>query len=137
VSALVDNSVWQRLTKRGVLDELASLLEHDSIVTTTPQILEFCHSTRNGSEHDLALADQSTFTRLQFDDECHHIALQIQSSLWHGGRVRAAGAFDIMIAAVAHRHGATVVHYDSDFATIGEVLDGFQHRWIAPQGSLD
>jgi predicted nucleic acid-binding protein len=137
VSILVDNSVWQRLTKPGVLQELQTMSLEEPIVTTTPQILEYCHSTRNPAEHDLALADQSTFTRLPLDDDCHATAVGIQSALWHDGRVRGAGAFDILIAAIAHRHNATVVHYDKNFATIGEVLAGFRHRWIAPPGSLD
>ncbi|MCW2752287.1 MAG: hypothetical protein JWR83_3397 [Aeromicrobium sp.] len=137
MSILVDNSVWQRLTKPGVLGTLESVSREDPIVTTTPQILEYCHSTRNPAEHDLALADQSVFRRLALDDRCHDLALEIQSALWHSGRVRGAGAFDILIAAIAHRHGATIVHYDKNFATIGDVLDGFRHRWIAPPGTLD
>lgn len=128
MSILVDNSVWQRLTKPGVLGVLESLSHDEPIVTTTPQILEYCHSTRTSVEHDAALADQSTFVRLALDEECHAIAVQIQSALWHGGKVRGAGAFDILIAAIGHRHGATVVHYDKNFATIGEVVDGFRHR---------
>lgn len=137
MSILVDNSVWQRLNRPGVLATLNSLNRDDPIVTTTPQILEYCHSTRNPAEHDLALADQSAFERLSLDDACHKVALQIQSSLWHNGRVRGAGAFDIMIAAIGHRHGATVVHYDKNFATIAEVIPGFRHRWIAPPGTID
>lgn len=137
MSLLIDNSVWQRLTKPGVLQTLHDLTLDEPIVTTTPQILEFCHSTRDPAEHDLALADQAAFTRLPLDDECHDIAVQVQSALWHGGKVRGVGAFDILIAAIGHRHGATVVHYDKNFAMIGSVLDGFRHRWIAPAGSLD
>lgn len=136
MTLLVDNSVWQRAAKPGVLEWLAALGPDSSIVTATPQVLEFCHSARNPREHDDFLDKISTFDRLPLDDECHHIALQIQSALWHRGRVRGAGAFDILIAAIGHRHGATIVHYNKNFATIGEVVDGFRHRWIAPPGSL-
>lgn len=74
---------------------------------------------------------------LPLDNSCHDVALQIQRSLWQGGFVRGAGAFDILIAAIAHRHGATLVHYDKNFATIARAVPGFQQRWIAPPGTID
>lgn len=137
MTLLVDNSVWQRVHKPGVLEVLDSMNRDDPIVTTTPQILEYCHSSRNPREYDRSLATLTGFEQLAVDADCQHIAVEIQSALWHNGRVRGAGAFDILIAAIAHRHGATVVHYDKNFVTIGEVLDGFRHRWIAPPGTLD
>lgn len=137
MTLVVDNSVWQRLAKPGVLGELDVLRQDEPIVTTTPQMLEYCHSTRNPVEYDFALADLSAFDRLTLNEDCHRIAIHIQQALWHGGKVRGAGVFDILIAAIAHSHGATVVHYDKNFATIAEVVDGFRHRWIAPPGTID
>lgn len=137
MSLLIDNSVWQRVTKPGVLDVLTSLSQEESIVTTTPQILEYCHSSRDPREYDHAMASLSAFPRLALDEECHRWALTIQHALWHGGKVQGAGAFDILIAAIGHRHGATVVHYDKNYATIGGAIPGFRHRWIAPPGTFD
>lgn len=133
---LIDNSVWQRITRPGVLDTIEALTDIQPIVTATPQMLEFCHSARTAAEYDRSMDALSAFQLLTADDDCHRLAAEIQRSLWHGGRVRGAGAFDILIAATAWRHGATVVHYDRNFATIAEVIDGFEHRWIAAPGTL-
>jgi predicted nucleic acid-binding protein len=52
------------------------------------------------------------------------------------GQHRAAGIVDLLTAAVAEHHGATVLHYDSDFEHIAAVT-GQAQLWVAPRGSLD
>ncbi len=42
---------------------------------------------------------------------------------------------DLIIAATAEQHGATVLHYDSDFDRIGAAT-GQSVEWVAPRGSL-
>lgn len=136
MNVVLDNSVWHRLSKRGVLHALESI-ENVTIVTATPQVLEYCHSARNPSEYTFALRGMTSFDRLPLDDERHGIALGFQRALWHDGKVRGAGAIDILIAAIAHRHRAVVVHYDKNFATIARAAPSFRHRWIVPAGSTD
>jgi predicted nucleic acid-binding protein len=48
------------------------------------------------------------------------------------GHHRSVGVADLLIAAVAEVHGATVLHYDSDFERIAEVT-GQAHEWIVPR----
>jgi predicted nucleic acid-binding protein len=43
---------------------------------------------------------------------------------------------DLVIAATAERHGATVLHYDGDFDMIAEITHQ-PMRWVAPAGTLD
>ncbi|WP_396044579.1 PIN domain-containing protein [Aeromicrobium sp. UC242_57] len=136
VNILIDNSVWHRLSKSGVLQALASI-ENPTIVTATPQVLEYCHSARDPNEYRFASRGMASFDRLPLDDECHHIALGFQRALWHDGKVRGAGATDILIAAIAHRHQATVVHYDKNFATLERAVPSFRQRWIAQPGTID
>jgi predicted nuclease of predicted toxin-antitoxin system len=62
--------------------------------------------------------------------------LAVQSRLWNGGLLRAAGAVDTLIAAYAMKNDAAVLHYDSDFEHIASVVPGFAHRWIVPRGSV-
>jgi predicted nucleic acid-binding protein len=45
------------------------------------------------------------------------------------------GGADLLTAVLAAEHQQTVVHYDADFETAAEVL-GFEHRWVAPRGSI-
>jgi hypothetical protein len=52
------------------------------------------------------------------------------------GLHRAAGAMDLLTAAIAEQHRATMLHYDADFEHIASVT-GQQHRWVVPRGSID
>jgi hypothetical protein len=40
---------------------------------------------------------------------------------------------DLLLAAVAEVHNATVLHYDADFEHIADVT-GQAHEWIVPRG---
>jgi predicted nucleic acid-binding protein len=42
---------------------------------------------------------------------------------------------DLIIAATAEEHGATVLHYDADYDRIAAVT-GQPAEWVAPRGSL-
>jgi predicted nucleic acid-binding protein len=42
---------------------------------------------------------------------------------------------DLIIAATAEEHGATVLHYDADYDRIAEVT-GQPVEWVATKGSL-
>ena len=42
---------------------------------------------------------------------------------------------DLIIAATAALHGATVLHYDTDYDSIAEIT-GQPVEWVAPKGSL-
>ncbi|HLL65023.1 MAG TPA: PIN domain-containing protein [Micromonosporaceae bacterium] len=42
---------------------------------------------------------------------------------------------DLIIAATAEQHGATVLHYDADYDRIA-ALTGQPVEWVAPMGSL-
>jgi predicted nucleic acid-binding protein len=42
---------------------------------------------------------------------------------------------NVIIAACARIHGLTILHYDSDHATIGAAAD-VAHEWVAEPGSL-
>ena len=69
------------------------------------------------------------------NDAVEQTALGLQSALWHSGRVRCVGVHDLVIAAVALVHEATVVHYDADYEHVAAVTP-LRHRWVAPCGSL-
>ncbi|PZQ90604.1 MAG: VapC toxin family PIN domain ribonuclease [Leifsonia xyli] len=62
--------------------------------------------------------------------------LNIQSRLWSGSLLRAAGAVDTLIAAYAMKNDAAVLHYARGFEHIASVVPGFVHRWIVPRGSI-
>lgn len=59
------------------------------------------------------------------------LVLDIQSALWNGGMVRAAGSLDIIIAGYAIVNDATVLAADYDFGYIARVTD-LQFEYVAP-----
>lgn len=61
-------------------------------------------------------------------------AVAVMVLLAENGRHRSVGIADLLIAAVAERHGLALVHYDSDFDQVAEVT-GQQTRWLAPRGT--
>jgi hypothetical protein len=50
------------------------------------------------------------------------------------GKHRCAGIRDLLVAAVAEEHRATILHYDRDFDHIAEVT-GQPVRWVVPPGT--
>ncbi len=61
-------------------------------------------------------------------------AVEVMVLLAKNGRHRAVGIPELLVAAVAERHGPTLVHYDSDFDHVALVTDQ-PTRWLAPRGS--
>lgn len=62
--------------------------------------------------------------------------MSVQGALWRGGKVRAAGAVDTLVAALAIERGATVIRYDADDEPVASVEPRLSHEWVAPRGSL-
>jgi predicted nucleic acid-binding protein len=61
--------------------------------------------------------------------------MDVQAMLARKSQHRGVGPGDLLIAACAEVHGATVLHYDRDFDVIAEVT-GQPSLWVAPPGSV-
>jgi predicted nucleic acid-binding protein len=59
----------------------------------------------------------------------------VQQKLVEVGQHRGVGPADLIIAACAEIHGATLVHYDGDYERIGKVT-GQPMRWVVLAGSV-
>lgn len=117
-------------------DRLRRVIDDGDLVMVTPVLLEVGHTARDPQAWDRMMTSYGAFPVMAPTGETHAIALEIQGALWHGGKVRAAGAFDILVAALAIEHGATVIHYDRDYEHIADVDARLRHEWVAPRGSL-
>ncbi|WP_459549001.1 PIN domain-containing protein [Nocardia sp. X0981] len=69
-------------------------------------------------------------------DECWDRAAEVQSLLVERGNWRALSVADLIIAAVAERNHATVLHYDGDYDMIAAVT-GQPTKWVVPAGTAD
>ena len=77
----------------------------------------------------------AAFPRFAMTEADFEAAENLMEALADGGRHRAAGVADLLIAAVAIRHELTVYHYDADFEDIAAVSP-LRATWVVPKGSI-
>jgi len=120
---IIDNSVLQKLSRSSSIyrrfDEITSRYP---IFTCPAQVLEYCYSARNAAEYAELRADIDLYTPAPIVPEQSAI-LDLQQALWDGGKMRAAGPVDTIIAAYAIANDLTVLCSDHDFEHIASVLD--------------
>jgi predicted nucleic acid-binding protein len=132
---LVDTSVWARKDKPG-LEWFGTALEDGRIAVCDMVVMELLWSARDIGDFramETALGacpwlateprdwteSRRVFGELAARGPLHHRQVKIP---------------DLLIAAVAARHGVSVVHYDRDYDTIATVT-GQATRWVAPRGT--
>ncbi|MDN4613589.1 PIN domain-containing protein [Leifsonia sp. F6_8S_P_1B] len=121
---LVDNSIWQKAGRSDTIARrLRELSPNHLIITCPPQVLEYCHSARSPEEH-AELRDDMDELLPAWVHPTHDVALDIQRRLWDTGRVRAAAAFDCLIAAYALANDAVILNSDRDFGHIEAATEG-------------
>jgi predicted nucleic acid-binding protein len=139
--ALLDTSAWTRLDHprldRVSADEIARAAEDLRLVVTLPFLLEIGYSARNAAEHRDLMAWLLDMPRFDIDRDAEARALDAQRQLAVVGHHRVP-PMDVVIAAIADRHGVGVLHYDHHFDVIAERTDlDFGSVWLAEPGSLD
>ncbi|MGI8781695.1 MAG: PIN domain nuclease [Solirubrobacteraceae bacterium] len=137
---LLDNSAWVRLADPAVPDEraakLAGALEAGHIGTCLPFLLEAGYSARNARDHDQLLDELLALPRFHIDDDVEQRALDAQRQLARVGHHRLPPV-DLLVAAVADRHGLAVLHYDHDYDLLAQRTDlGLASEWLVPRGTL-
>ena len=115
---------------RGLLEALAS---EGSLCMTDVVALELLYSARGAADYVTRREDLSTFPWIRLTEAVADRALEVQQRLAVTGRHRLPIP-DVLLAATALEHDATVLHYDHDFDVIAEVT-GLRARWIIPAGS--
>lgn len=134
---LVDTSAQVRIRHPAVRQVIAGLIADRVAATCVTVDLEAAYSGRNAAEVRLvAERRRELFVVLPLDEQVAQRAREVQVRMAARGHHRAAGVIDLLTAAVAEFHGATVLHYDSDFEHIAAVT-GQPHAWVVPRGSVD
>jgi predicted nucleic acid-binding protein len=115
---LVDNSIWQKAAgSPAIAQRLRDISPHHLIITCPPQVLEYCHSARSPEEYRELREDMDELLAA-WEHPNEGAALDIQQALWDAGLMRAAAAFDCLIAAYAVANDAVVLNSDHDFSYI-------------------
>lgn len=134
---LIDTSAQMRIRHASVHRVIAGLIADRVAATCVTVDLEAGYSGRDAAEVRLvARRRQELFVVLPLDEQVAQRARDVQVRMAARGHHRAAGVIDLLTAAVAEHHGATLLHYDSDFEHIAAVT-GQPHTWVVPRGSVD
>ncbi len=141
VLSLLDTSVWSRLRDGRIAGErargLAARIERGELAMTEPLILEMRYSAREDKDFTLLAEELESLPLLALDGVAVQRALDAQAQLAADRSVsHRVKPIDLLVAGVADRHGAAVLHYDSDYELIAKHTDlSFQSVWAFRRGS--
>ncbi|MFD5435389.1 PIN domain nuclease [Kitasatospora sp. NPDC127067] len=133
---LIDKSAFARFSKPTVRSVLRPRTVRGLVAICGAVELEIMHSARSKADALRIREGLSGFDRLPTPDEVWDRAIEVQALLTSSGNWRALSVPDLVVAATAERHGATVLHYDGDFDMIAAVT-GQPTEWVVPPGSAD
>jgi predicted nucleic acid-binding protein len=119
---LVDKSAWEWARRDPTASgELAKLLQAGHILAGSHlTTMELAYSARNADDHARVIMRQRASRWLPVTEAVMDRALDIVSMLALRGQHRTPIP-DVIIAATAEHHGATVLHVDSDYDRIAAV----------------
>jgi predicted nucleic acid-binding protein len=142
VEFLFDTSAWTRSKGDSLTDsradEIADDYESGRLAVCLPFLLEVGVSARSSRDHAELLNELMTLPFVRIDEQAERRALKAQAELVRVGHHRKVPPVDLLIAALADRHGLGVLHYDKDFDFIVEKTDlDFHSEWLMPRGSLN
>jgi hypothetical protein len=139
--SLLDTSVWSRLRDGRVAGErareLAAGIERGELATCEPLILEMRYSAREAKDFTMLAEELDALPLLTLDGAAIQRALDAQAQLAADRRVsHRVKPIDLLVAGVADRHGAAVLHYDGDYDVIAKHTDlSFRSVWAFRRGS--
>jgi predicted nucleic acid-binding protein len=132
---LADTSAWHWARDPRARAALQAELVRGTVATCAIVDAELMVSARGPQDADALAAERRALRWLSTPDDVWDTVLRTQRALVDSARHRSVKLPDLIIAAVAHRHGATVLHYDGDYEAIAEIT-GQPTRWLVARGSL-
>jgi hypothetical protein len=137
---LIDNSAWARLGARDLGDrrrgEIADAIEQGRVAICLPFLLEAGYSARKAADHDALIRELLALPFLHVDADVEARSIDAQRQLARAGHHRLPPV-DLLLAALAERHGVGVLHYDGDFDVLTTRTDlRFASVWLAERGTL-
>jgi len=105
-------------------------------VVCLPFLLEAGFSARAAADHRDLVDELLALPWAAIDDAVERRAVDAQRQLARTGHHRLPPV-DILLAALADRHGLGILHYDRDYDLIAARTDlRFASEWLATTGSL-
>jgi predicted nucleic acid-binding protein len=133
---LVDKSAYEMVRRSPEARErLHGLVSSGGSIAMCEMVaLELLYSARNTRDYERLKEQDGLLPWLETGNEAMRRALEVQHELARKGHHRRALP-DLITAATAEVHGATVVHYDKGYDLIADVT-GQPVSWIVPAGTL-
>lgn len=106
------------------------------MATCLPFLLEAGYSARSAADHRELTEELLALPFLPLDEGIERRVVDVQGQLARVGHHRLPPV-DLIVAAIADRHGLGVLHYDGDFDLLRAKTDlEFESVWLAPRGEL-
>jgi predicted nucleic acid-binding protein len=133
---LADTTVYVFRTRHPLVRErVTNLLAEGRLAVCQMTALEYLNNAPSPSSYELIWGALHGQRWLDVTTEAIDRALAVHRELGRSSQHRHFRLPDLIIAATAEVHGATVLHYDTDFDRIAAVT-GQQVEWVADKGSL-
>lgn len=133
---LIDTSALARYRKKSVRAVVEPLHNAGLLAVCGAVELEILRSARSKADAERIRDEMRGFDWLTMPDDVWDRALDVQTALVGVGNWRALSVPDLVVAATAERHGATVLHYDGDYDMIAAVTDQ-PMQWVVAAGTAD
>jgi predicted nucleic acid-binding protein len=131
---LADKSAYEQQRHSTAADETLRALAADGALAICEIVaLELLYSARGRGDYEQRWTDMESMPWLAVTHAVMTRAFGVQRQLAGRGQHRRPLP-DLILAATAAEHGATVLHYDQDFDLIAAVT-GQPTRWVIPRGS--
>lgn len=132
---LADKSALARIRHPAVAAVLVPLVAAGQLACCGVLDLELLYSARGHRDFVAIREELVNYPRLAMAQADFDRAVSVMEQLARRGQHRAAALPDLLLAAVAQRHGVTLLHYDADFDLVAAVT-GQPARWVVPRGSV-
>lgn len=133
---LLDTSVMHRQANPAVADRIDELGIGRPLYRCAVVDLEVLHSATSPADYEARRsALVNGYSELPVAPEVMARALDTQRRLASASQHRGVSLADLIIAACAQVHEATVVHYDAGYDLISEIT-GQPAEWVSPRGSI-
>jgi predicted nucleic acid-binding protein len=133
---LADTSVYVLAGRnRAVHERFAALLTEGRLAACQMTALEYLNNAPDPKGYEVLWGALHAQRWMDVTAAAMDRALAVHRELAAKSQHRHFRLPDLIIAATAEEHGATVLHYDADYERIAEVT-GQQVEWVATKGSL-
>lgn len=131
-----DTSAWNRSNaSHEIAERWTELIGARQLAISTPVSLELLYSARGPGDYAALQDELLGLPFLPLIESAAERASATQDLLVLTGQHRGPKPIDLLIAAIADVHGATLLHYDRRFDAIARVT-GQPTEWLARRGSL-